>query len=142
MLDHTSTTLERTRAYCSKDPTHLRSILRHCARAHSLRTLKHTSPTLERTCAVGSIIITSSAPALNQLQHKLKCLHATGNTTDELAHLRSVLAMCTRAHLCRLHQNGPVPEILPNLCLVFFVSFFVFNFWCFCFFFLKKKKNI
>jgi hypothetical protein len=30
---------------------------------------------------------------------------------------------CTRAHIRRLHQNGSVPEILPNLFLVRFVSF-------------------
>ena len=61
-LDCTSTTLERTRAYRSKDPAHLCSILRH-----DIRMLECISPMLERTHVAGSIIIASNAPALDQL---------------------------------------------------------------------------
>jgi hypothetical protein len=101
----------------------VRLILRQSTQAHNLRTLERTTSMFKRTRTVGSINISSNAPALNQLQHKLERTHVAGSTTNKSAHLRSISTTCALAHLRILHQNGQAPEILPNLCLVHFVSF-------------------
>ena len=86
------------------------------------------SPTLERTRAESGIIIASSTPALD---HK----HQLAPLTDQRIYAESHIT-CTRAQLCRLHQNEPTLEILPNLCLVRFMCF------CFVFNFAKQKVKV
>ena len=83
------------------------------------------SPTLERTHAVSSIIILSSAPALDQLQHKLECTHAAGNTIDGLVHLRSI------AHYLRSNaplQTAPKQTNTWNFPKLMFGPFYEFLF--------------
>ena len=118
-----------------------------CERARTpyASALSRKSPTLERTHAIGSIIIASSAPALDQLQHKLECTHAAGSTIDRLAHLRSIAHyLCSSAPL----QTAPKRTSTWNFAKLMFGLFCEFLFFifvvfvCFIFFpYLKIKKT-
>ena len=140
-LDRTSTVLKRTRAYRSKDPAHLRSILRQYAQVHSLRTFKRTSPTRERTCAATNIIIAFSAPTLNQLKYKLECMHATGSTIDGSAHQCLITPHLHSSILPQTAIKRTSTWNFAKLMFGLFCEFLFLIFGVFVYFISKKTKT-
>ena len=71
------------------------------------KTLKRTSPALKRTHAYRNKEPAHLCSTLSQLRASAHPACICGE----------LYITCARALLHRLHQNGPAPEILPNLCV-------------------------